>query len=202
MRKIKSMTATVLAFILMLSLTGCGEIKKAETAVNGMFAAFQNLNFEEAQKYVNVEDITKTGNEANENARLVMETIFGKLNYEMISSEKADDHTVVVKAKITTTDMKPVMGEFFAKALEYAFSNAFASPQPTEEETNQKMEEILVECASKPDLATVTNEVDIKVVKTEGKEWKIEVDDTLSNALLGGLTDVAKEMENAFSTEE
>lgn len=202
MRKIKSMTATVLAFILMLSLTGCGEIKKAETAVNGMFAAFQNLNFEEAQKYVNVEDITKTGNEANENARLVMETIFGKLNYEMISSEKADDHTVVVKAKITTTDMKPVMGEFFAKALEYAFSNAFASPQPTEEETNQKMEEILVECASKPDLATVTNEVDIKVVKTEGKEWKIEVDDTLSNALLGGLTDVAKEMENAFSSEE
>lgn len=202
MRKIKSMTATVLAFILMLSLTGCGEIKKAETAVNGMFAAFQSLNFEEAQKYVNVEDITKTGNEANENARLVMETIFGKLNYEMISSEKTDDHTVVVKAKITTTDMKPVMGEFFAKALEYAFSNAFASPQPTEEETNQKMEEILVECASKPDLATVTNEVDIKVVKTEGKEWKIEVDDTLSNALLGGLTDVAKEMENAFSSEE
>ena len=72
----------------------------------------------------------------------------------------------------------------------------------TEEETNKKMEEILVECASKPELATVTNEVDIKVVKTESKEWKIEADDTFVNALLGGLADAAKEMENAFNTEE
>ena len=52
MRKIKSIIATLLTFILMLSLTGCGEIKKAETAVNGMFAAFKSLNFEEAQKLV------------------------------------------------------------------------------------------------------------------------------------------------------
>lgn len=64
------------------------------------------------------------------------------------------------------------------------------------------MEEILVECASKPDLATVTNEVDIKVIKTESKDWKIEADDAVVNALLGGLADAAKEMENAFNTEE
>ena len=178
------------------------QIKKAETAVNGMFAAFKSLNFEEAQKYVNVEDITKAGNEANENSMLIMETVFGNLSYEIISSEKVDNNNVVVKTKVTATDMKPVMGEFLTKALEYAFSNAFSSPQPTEEETNKKMEEILVECASKPELATVTNEVDIKVVKTESKEWKIEADDTFVNALLGGLADAAKEMENAFNTEE
>ena len=98
--------------------------------------------------------------------------------------------------------MKPVMGEFFSKALEYAFSTAFSTPQPTEEETNKKMEEILIECASKPDLATVTNEVDIKVIKVESNDWKIEADETFVNAVLGGLAEATKEMENAFNTEE
>lgn len=202
MRKIKSIIATLLTFIFMLSLTGCGEIKKAETAVNGMFTAFKNLDFEEAQKYVNVDEITKAGEEANENSMLIMETVFDNLSYEIISSEKVDSETVIVKTKVTATDMKPVLGEFLTKALEYAFSNAFANPQPTEEETNKKMEEILVECASKSDLATVTNEVDIKVIKTESKDWKIEADDAVVDALLGGLADAAKEMENAFNTEE
>ena len=202
MKRIKTITAIILTLILTLSLTGCGEIKKAETAVNGMFTAFKSLNFEEAQKYVNVDEITKAGEEANENSMLIMETVFDNLSYEVISSEKVDNETVIVKTKVTATDMKPVLGEFLAKALEYAFSNAFANPQPTEEETNKKMEEILVECASKPDLATVTNEVDIKVIKTESKDWKIEADDAVVNALLGGLADAAKEMENAFNTEE
>lgn len=188
--------------MLMLSLTGCGEIKKAETAVNGMFAAFKKLDFEEAQKYVNIEDITKTDNDTDKNSKLIMETVFDNLNYEIVSSEKIDDNTVIVKTKITATDMKPVMGEFFSKALEYALSTAFSTPHPTEEETNKKMEEILVECASKPDLATVTNEVDIKVIKTESKNWKIEADETFVNAVLGGLAEAAKEMENAFNTEE
>ena len=202
MKRFKSITAIILTLILILSLTGCGEIKKAETAVNGMFTAFKSLNFEEAQKYVNVDEITKAGEEANENSMLIMETVFDNLSYEIISSEKVDNETVIVKTKVTATDMKPVLGEFLSKALEYAFSNAFANPQPTEEETNKKMEEILVECASKPDLATVTNEVDIKVIKTESKDWKIEADDAVVNALLGGLADAAKEMENAFNTEE
>ena len=202
MKRFKSITAIILTLILTLSLTGCGEIKKAETAVNGMFTAFKSLNFEEAQKYVNVDEITKAGEEANENSMLIMETVFDNLSYEIISSEKVDSETVIVKTKVTATDMKPVLGEFLTKAFEYAFSNAFANPQPTEEETNKKMEEILVECASKPDLATVTNEVDIKVIKTESKDWKIEADDAVVNALLGGLADAAKEMENAFNTEE
>ena len=88
MRKIKSITAAFLTFVLILSLTGCGEIKKAETAVNGMFVAFKNLDFEEAQKYVNVEDITNTENDTDDNSKLIMETVFDNLNYEIISSEK------------------------------------------------------------------------------------------------------------------
>ena len=168
MKRIKSIIATILALVLLFSLTGCGEIKKAETAVNDMFTAFKNTDIEAAAKYVDVDEINASEDSSDSiSTELVMKTIFNKLDYKIISSEKVDDTTVKVKTEITVTDMKPVLGEFFTNAMQYAFSTAFSNPQPTEEETNKKMEEMFIESASKEDLATVTNEVDITVVKTE-----------------------------------
>ena len=202
MKKIKILTSLLLTFVIVFSLTGCGEVKKAETAVTGMFNAFEELNFEEAQKYVDIDEITSSEDESTANAEVIMKSVFKNLNHEIISSEKVDSNNVVVKTKITATDMKPVMGNFFSKAFEYALSNALSDPQPTEEETNAKMEEILAECASQPDLATVTNEVDIKVIKNENKEWKIEADDAFVNAILGGLSDAVDELNKSFDKAE
>lgn len=202
-KNIKRIVCLLVVFSCVFALVGCGEIKKAETTVNGMFNAFKNINFEEAQKYVDLDDINLSSeNDLANNSKLIMETIFANLNYEIISSEKIDNNNVVVKTKITVTDMKPVLGDFFAKALEYAFSNAFAQPQPTEEETKKKMEEIFVECASKPELAMVTNEIDIKVSKNQNNEWKVLTDDVFVNALLGGFLDAAEDLENSFNAEE
>ncbi|MCI5892742.1 MAG: hypothetical protein MRZ66_05005 [Clostridiales bacterium] len=203
MKRIKSIIATVLALVLLLSLTGCGEIKKAETAVNGMFTAFKNTDIEAAAKYVDVDEINASEDSSDSiSTELVMKTIFNKLDYKIISSEKVDDTTVKVKTDITVTDMKPVLGEFFTNAMQYAFSTAFSNPQPTEEETNKKMEEMFIESASKEDLATVTNEVDITVVKTENNEWKVKSDDTFADALLGGLITAGEELSKAFENQE
>ena len=203
MKRIKSIIATILALILLFSLTGCGEIKKAETAVNGMFTAFKNTDIEAAAKYVDVDEINASEDSSDSiSTELVMKTIFNKLDYKIISSEKVDDTTVKVKTEITVTDMKPVLGEFFTNAMQYAFSTAFSNPQPTEEETNKKMEEMFIESASKEDLATVTNEVDITVVKTENNEWKVKSDDTFADALLGGLITAGEELSKAFENQE
>ena len=99
MRKIKSITSLLLTLLLLLSFTGCGEVKNAEKAVNGMFTAFKNADLEEAQKYVNVDDITNAKNESDENTAIILKAIFEKLDYEIISSEKIDDSTVSVKTK-------------------------------------------------------------------------------------------------------
>lgn len=203
MKRIKSIIATILALVLLLSLTGCGEIKKAETTVNGMFTAFKNTDIEAAAKYVDVDEINASEDGSDSiSIELVMKTIFNKLDYKIISSEKVDDNTVKVKTEITVTDMKPVLGEFFTNAMQYAFSTAFSNPQPTEEETNKKMEEMFIESASKEDLATVTNEVDITVVKTENNEWKVKSDDTFADALLGGLITAGEELSKAFENQE
>ena len=203
MKRIKSIIATILALVLLLSLTGCGEIKKAETAGNGMFTAFKNTDIEAAAKYVDVDEINASEDSSDSiSTEFVMKTIFNKLDYKIISSEKVDDTTVKVKTEITVTDMKPVLGEFFTNAMQYAFSTAFSNPQPTEEETNKKMEEMFIESASKEDLATVTNEVDITVVKTENNEWKVKSDDTFADALLGGLITAGEELSKAFENQE
>ena len=183
----KKVFALILVSCMLLSFTGCGEVKNAEKAVNGMFTAFKNADLEEAQKYVNVDDITNAKNESDENTAIILKAIFEKLDYE---------------TKITAIDMAPVMTEYLSKVFEYAIANAFAEPQLTDDEYTQKIEEFLIECLSKPDLATVTNEVDIKVVKTENNEWKIETDANFLNALMGGLPDISDGLNEEFNSLE
>ena len=193
-KNIKIIAHLLLISTIVLSLTSCGEINKAETTINNTFTALKELDFETASTYINVDEIMESDNSDESldlDSKLFMENLFGKLEHEIVSSEKIDKNTVIVKTKITAIDMKPILTEYFGKALQYAFENAFANPQPSEEETNKKMAEMFVECVSKENLAKITNEVDVKVVKVD-KKWKIESTDELSNALLGGLEKAAE----------
>lgn len=201
MKKLRSLIAIVLVLVLLFSFTGCGEVQKAEASVNSMFKAFMNMEFDEARKYVNVDDIIDDAEDelTDEYSQVLLESIFSNLNYEIISSEKIDSNTVMVKTKITATDMVPVLRDYMTQAFQYAFSVAFSYPQPSEEETQQKMLDMLKEIVSQPELATVTNEVDLKVVKTESKEWKIESDDAFGNAITGGLLDAVEQLNSSLS---
>lgn len=204
-KTLKITTTLILIMAMVLSLSGCGEIKKAENSVNGMFAALKEADAEKVSEYMNLDDF-KTDSEDEDsitsNVEMLIKNMFAQLDYKIISSEKVDKTTVVVTTEITNTDMKPVMAEFFASALQYAFANAFANPQPSEEETSKKMEEMLIESINKPERATVTNTVDITVVKAEDKSWRIKSDDAFLNALMGGLYEATKEIENSFNNAE
>ena len=178
------------------SLDFSDPVEDAEKTVTKMFKALKNYNLEEAQKYVDVDEISSKA-DTNENSTLFMKTAFESIDYKIVSSEKIDENNVIVNASISAIDMKPIMAEFFTKAMQYAFSYAFSETQPTEEEQNQKMEEILVECITKPDLSKVTNEIPVKVVKTDD-EWKIETSEIFANAILGGLIDAANELNNSL----
>ena len=198
----KKLTAIILTLAMVLSFAGCGEIQKAESAVNGMLTALMNFEFEEMQKYVSADgEPLFDSDEDIESSRALAEALFADLNYEIISSEKVDDSTVVVKTKITTTDMKPVLGEFFAKWMEFAFENALSSAPISDEEMEAKAMEMFAECLSAEELETVTNQVDIKVAENENGEWKIEMDDNLTGALMGGLTEAIEELQESMGDE-
>lgn len=206
MKKYSKLISCIVLIATMLTLlTGCGEIKKAETTINNTFSALKEADFETASNHLNIDDMMKSEDESESvlesDSKFILENLFGKLDYEIISSEKIDKNTVVVKTKITTIDMGPIFTEFMGKAIQYAFQNAFSDPQPSEEETNKKMEEMLVECMSKEDAEMVTKTVDIKVVKAN-KNWKIVSSDELASALLGGLDEAAEEINNSLNAAE
>lgn len=202
MKKVLKLSVLMILVVSMtLSLVACGTgvTEKAEASVNGMFQAFKSLDFEKAQQFVNLNELTFDKDEVNLDveAKTFMKALFGKLDYAIVSSEKVDDNTVNVLVKITALDMKPVLADFMVAALQYAFANAFADPQPTEEETAQKMEELLVAAATKEGLATVTNEVTVRVVNKDNG-WKIAPDDTFTNALFGGLKEASEALNESF----
>ena len=200
-RIIKVSVFVIFVVSMALSLAACGAdvTKKAEASVNGMFQAFQALDFQAAQQYIDLDKLAFDAEEIDldTDAQMFMKALFDKLDYEILSSEKIDDNTVNVVVKITALDMKPILADFMVAALQYAFSSAFADPQPTEEETAQKIEELFVEATSKDDVTTVTNEVTVKVVNSDDG-WKIDPDDTFTNALFGGLKEAAESLAEAF----
>ena len=201
MKKIcKRLVALVLATLMLVSLCSCGSAtKKAEATVSGMFDAFKALDFEKAQNYIDVDKMKLSDVEENETTdyERFMKTLFDRLDYEIVSSEEIDAETVNVVVKITAVDMKVVLADYMTTALQYAFANAFADPQPSEEETNKKMEELFIASATKEDLTTVTNEVTVKVAN-EGGKWKVVSDDDFVDAMFGGLVAATKAISESF----
>lgn len=221
MKNIKRLPLFLPLFILIFALSGCGEIEnqdiqtnsdmpnvgveaEAEAKVTGMLEAFKTLDFDEAGKYIDLSEIQDAENAASNNIStdLVMNLIFKNFDYAIASSEKIDENAVSVKASITATDMKTVFNDYLVSTMQYAFSAALSGEQPSEEEIQAKAEELFVEFANKDNLATVTNDVDIAVVKDENGQFQIQADDALVDALFGGLVSAAEELNSSLVERE
>lgn len=187
MKKIKRILSLLMTIMLVMSVSGCGEVEKAKKSVDEMFGAFETVNLEQINTYLNTDELSSlellTDDSKSEE---VFKLMFSKLSHNIISVEEADENTIVVKTEITTIDMGLVFQEWMQESIKMAFDGAFSGESLSEDEYNKKVEEQLLEILKKEDRQTVTNTVDIKYVKTDNK-WDIQVDDKLTDALLGGL---------------
>lgn len=193
-KNIKRIIAVILLAAIATVTAGCGEIAKAEAAIDGMFGALIALDFEKANEFVDVDKLGAETEGDSTDTKMFMRHLFDRLQYEIVASKKVDGENVDVTVKITAVDMKPVLAEYLAEALKYSFSVAFKDPQPTDEEMAEKMEDIFMKSATKDDLKTVTNEIVVRVTKTDG-QWKVESGEALADALLGGLSAAGKELQ-------
>lgn len=187
MKKIKRILSLLMTIMMVMSVSGCGEVEKAKKSVDEMFGAFETVNLEQINTYLNTDELSSlellTDDSKSEE---VFKLMFSKLSHNIISVEEADENTIVVKTEITTIDMGLVFQEWMQESIKMAFDGAFSGESLSEDEYNKKVEEQLLEILKKEDRQTVTNTVDIKYVKTDNK-WNIQVDDKLTDALLGGL---------------
>lgn len=179
----KKILAALISLVLVFSLTGCGELKNAEKTVTGAFDSFKALDFEASKKFIDLNSMAIGDEASGMSTELILNNLFGKLEYEIISSEKVDSNTVLVKTKITALELEPLMQKFIGSVMEFSIAN-MNSPKLSEDATKKMYEDLFAKATSDPALAKKTEEVDVKVVKADGK-WMIQPDEAFAAAVLG-----------------
>ena len=175
---------------LALSCSACdggNATEEAENAVREMMTDLQNVNEDVIDKYFGIENVFGTDGNVTELGNFVTEAM-SELEYNIIKSEKTDADTVAVTTEITAVDMKPLMQDLTTAMMEYAQSMVGSGEIPDEEETKNKVSELLDDALNAEGREKITNQVDIIVVK-EGGEWTVSPDETVLNAVVGGVMD-------------
>ena len=202
--KNKKLTALLCCAVLVLTLAGCAsekpedEAKKAEEAVTGLITAVQKVNVEEAKKYAVLDAETEAG--LDDGQTTLFGALFGKLQYKILSTEAAGDDAYLVKTEITAINIKPLLSSYIEESLKAALSEDF-NTNKSEEEMIQIAEQKFTEILNRDNLETITNTVDIRVIK-DNNVWKVQADEILANALSGGMVDAAKDLQGAFGSGE
>lgn len=200
---IKKIVLAVISVVISASVFGCSAINPAKKAVDDMFTAFEELDFDTAREYIDLDEIQFSENDGSVagNAEMYMQNLFDRLSHEIISAERADENTMTVKTKITAVDMEPVMVNFFTNAMHYTLSSAVSEEKPTDEEMDSKLIKLFTESAKDTSIPTVTNEVDITVTNINGT-WKVQNDEAFIDALFGNITKALENIESALNETE
>jgi len=182
---VKKFLTFLLSVVMVLSLASCGgnSTKEAQKCVEGMFDSLIALDFDAADKYVNMDEIKAFYSpEDDGSAELFMSAVFDRLGYEIINAQKLDNKNVLVKTKITAVDFETLAMDFYNQLMIYSIQTGGAQ----DENTEQIITDMLFTVA---DNATEMeeNEVDILVSKNDNG-YKVMLDEYFLNALYGNVT--------------
>lgn len=201
MKILKRVAAVMISAAMVMGLSGCNEVEKAENTLNSTMSALQTGDFLTASDYIkNTEVLTsnETFNTYKDNAEFT-KAIFTKLSYKINSAEKIDSSTVKMNVEITNVNMKNVLSSAISDLFTLAFSNAFApaEEQMSDEDMQNKMIELIAEGINAEGAEPLTNTVDVNAVKTDDG-WKIDADNTVIDAVTGGLLSAVESMGSAL----
>jgi hypothetical protein len=191
----------VVLCVFSISLSGCGEVKKARVAIDGMFNSYQNADFSNIQNYVDfgssLDNFKKNFSDSDikmfedKNVLTKLALITSQTDYDITKIEKADANTVNATLKISAVDASPLVSDFLQQYIAFAFTTAFsgAASQESSDDLDAKMENqagIIIEgIASEQNLQKISNTIDITVKKANGT-WKVEGSDDLIDDVTGG----------------
>ncbi len=201
MKLFKRILAVFTAAVVLVSMSGCSNVEKAQNALDSTMSALQSGDIAAASKHINdIDELSSSDMFSSlEGQGDFGKTLFSKMSYSINSSEEVDESTVKFNVDITTVDMSVVFSNMISQIFSLALSNAFASgeEQMSEDEMKDKMFELLADGINAEDAATVTNTVDVNVVKTDDG-WKVDVTDTVLDMVTGGLVSAAQSLGSAF----
>lgn len=178
------------------------DARRAEKAVNGMFASFHELDFEAAKKYIDMDTITLSKPYTGVgSAQIYMNGLFNHISSEILSSEKVGENQIIVTANVSAVKMKPIMADFTPKGINFIFQDAYSETPLDDVQREKKLGELFAGSVSSLKLATVTNQVDITVERSDDG-WMVLADEALINALFGGLLETQGDFFSEDSAED
>ena len=190
--------ALILVLVLAMCLSACGGQKKEiEEAVTGLMTALKAGDMQKAGTFIDAGGLEISDIDSLDGGDQVLEAVFSQLECKVLSSEKKGSDEAVVTAEITTLDLTAILGQSTMTVLQ-----EFAMGEIQEEDIDRRTEEIFKEAIEKDNLATVTNETQILLKKTNAG-WKVVADKTFQNAISGGFLGAVNDAQSAlFKTAE
>lgn len=197
MKILKSGAAIIISVVMIMGLAGCNEVKEAEDALNSVVTALQAGDFEKADRYINNTDSHISAERFGyyrDEAEL-RKSIFSRLSYKINSSEKIDNDRVKMNVEFTNVNMKNVLNNAASELFSILDIDMFSifekernydKESMGSEELGNTVTELIAEGIQGEKAGTVTNTVDVNAVKTD-EGWKIDADDTVTDAMAGGL---------------
>jgi len=171
-------------------LSRSSEKGNAEEALVNMFDSLIALDFKEAEKFTDMSAlVVPEGYLELVSSETVMNCTFDRLSYTIVSGlDEISDTEFEVKADITAVYIKPLMAKFIKEYLQMTYEASTTQSQSMIGIAGTNS--FFAEFAAAPGLATINNEITIKIALTDGS-WKVVPDNNLINALFGGVIIVA-----------
>ncbi|MDO4563587.1 MAG: hypothetical protein Q4C12_07105 [Clostridia bacterium] len=169
-------------------------LEEAEHAFSEMMAAFNELRYDDALKYVRTEDAAKF-NFSDETQSAFYETMFAHMKTKIESSEQTENGGILLSATVTAPDMMPIFGEIFTRYIDSSIEAS--EPQSIGSDWRTRNEEILREMTSAENTIMKDTAVSVNMVNDSGS-WKVVFDDSLMNAMLGGISEASMAISEAL----
>lgn len=168
--------------------------KSIESKIAGSVVDFANYlkegNRDLASQYVTEETVSFLSFEEIPQNQELMNTFVKYLSVDTKKVSK-DGDTATVKAKISNKNFEKIMNNYMQEVIAISISNNDIGI--TDEELETKLLEYLKQQFDSEENGILINEVEVNLIKVEGK-WKIIVDDNLRNGLFPGMLKVIESM--------
>ena len=190
----KKIIALLLSLTMILSLTACTDKNEsAKAAVDKALVAIVQFDVITLSKYIDIDklqeqqvltnldlDITDISKEELKKAKLILKNF----DYEILDSNEQVD-SALVKVKLTNQ----VMRKLFLQYIQYAFEIVLS--ESDDEIIDQKLDDKFVELLDADDAELVSSVIELSLNKVDG-QWKIDINESVLDAILGGLVSIAK----------
>ena len=193
----KKLLLVLLTCVMMITVAGCGEASLAasQTSVEGFLTSLKDNDYEKMKSYIAEGDYS-FDDLADEETIEMFNILFSHLEYNIVTSRETNEGEVEVEVTIKAKDLEKALSNYVVEALRFAFGEALTSDY-TDEEMDAKLVQIFSDVVASDDVETLTNNVNIKVIKQNDK-WLVNIDEQLFDSLVGDMSEISEQLENSL----